>query len=103
LKDLTITYTLFKPDGTPLRAKAHCVFVESMNDSLRTARERSSSPDLTHVRNLKEDDNLPLMAQRIYNEPGYYQEVAKANKLRSLRQVPVGTRIHFPPIDKTSK
>ena len=103
LKDLTITYSLFKPDGTPLRAKAHCVFVESMADALRAARERSSSPDLTHVRILKEDDNLPLMAHRIYKESGYYREVAKANKLRSLRQVPVGTHIYFPPIDKTTK
>ena len=103
LKDLTITYSLFKPDGTPLRAKAQCVFVESMADALRAARERSQSPDLTHVRVLKEDENLPLMAHRIYKEPGYYREVAKANKLRSLRQIPVGTQIYFPPIDKTAK
>ncbi len=103
LKDLTITYSLFKPDGTPLRAKAKCLFVESMADSLRAARERSESPDLTHVRIIKDQENLPLMAHRIYNDPGYYREVAKANKLRSLRQIPVGTRIHFPPIDKTKR
>jgi hypothetical protein len=103
LKDLIITYSLFKPDGTPIRAKAKCTFVESMADALRAARERSESPDLTHVRTLKNDENLPLMSHRIYKDPGYYREVAKANKLRSLRQINIGTQIHFPPINKTSR
>lgn len=103
LKDLVITYSLFNPDGTPLRAKAQCTFVESMADALRVAKERAHSPDLTHIRILKDDNNLPLMANQIYKDPGYYAEVAKANKLRSIRQIPVGTQIQFPPIDKTAK
>ncbi len=100
LKDLTLTYTLFKPDGTPLRAKAKCVFVASIADSLRAAQERSESPDLTHIRIQKEEETLPLMAHRIYKDPGYYREVAQANKLKSLRRIPVGTTLYFPPIEK---
>ena len=103
LKDVTFTYTLFNPDGTPLRAKAECKFVESIDDELRVARERSESPDLTHIRAVKEDDSLPLMANRIYQDPAYYMEVAKVNKLKSVRNLRTGDRIHFPPVRKESR
>lgn len=103
LKDLTLTYTLFNPDGTPLRAKATCKFVESIDDALRAAQERAESPDLTHVRAVKEGENLPLMAHRIYRDPSYYVEVAKANRLRSFRGLETGMQIHFPPIKKQEK
>lgn len=102
MKEMTLTYTLFKPDGTPLRAKAKCNFVESLSDALRTAKERAESPDLTHIRVVKEDESLSLMAYRIYNDPGYYIEVAKANKLQSIRRLEVGGRVHFPPVKKSN-
>lgn len=100
MKEMTLSYTLFKPDGSPLRARAACVFVESLSDALRTAKERAESPDLTHIRSVKGDESLALMAHRIYNDPAYYVEVAAANKLQSLRNLEVGARIHFPPVKK---
>jgi len=100
LKELTISYTLFKPDGTPLRAKASCKLVESLSDAIRVAKESSESPDLTHIRTVQEEDNLPLLAHRIYNEPGYHVELAKINRLNSLRSLSTGTKIYFPPINK---
>lgn len=103
LKEVTYTYTLFNPDGTPLRAKAECKFVESVDDTLRVARERSESPDLTHIRAVNEGDDLTLMSHRIYNDPSYYMEVARANKLKSIRDLRVGERIHFPPVRKEEK
>jgi len=103
LKDLTISYTLFKPDGTPLRAKATCVFVESLSDSLRVAKESSESPDLTHIRTVNEGDKLPLMSHRIYNDTAYHLEVARVNRLHSLRNLKTGDKIYFPPINKESK
>jgi hypothetical protein len=48
---------------------------------------------------VKEDESLALMAHRIYNDPGYYMEVARANKLYSVRNLEVGARIHFPPVN----
>jgi hypothetical protein len=103
LKDLTITYTLFNPDGTPLRAKADCKFVESIDDALRAAKEKAESPDLTHIRVVKEGDNLPLMAHRIYLDPSYYMEVARANRMRSIRSLQTGMQVHFPPVKKQEK
>jgi len=103
LKDMDITYKLFKPDGTPIRATIHATFKGFIEDSLRVARENNNSPDLTHIRMVNEGDTLPLMTFRIYGDSKYYLEVAKANKLVNFRKLVPGQQIFFPPIEKIVK
>ncbi|HNW50969.1 MAG TPA: hypothetical protein PKH79_07805 [Prolixibacteraceae bacterium] len=100
LTEMDITFKLFKPDGTPLRAVAKAKFKGFVEDDLRVAMENKSSPDLTHIRIVKEGDTLPLMTFRIYGDSKYYLEVAKANKINNFRKLKVGQPIHFPPIAK---
>jgi hypothetical protein len=100
LTEMTITYKLFKPDGTPLRALVHAKFKGFIEDKLRAAKENNTSPDLTHVRYVKEGDTLPLMTHCIYGDPKYYLEVAKANNLINFRKLKVGQKIFFPPLKK---
>ena len=51
LKSLDIDYTLFNPDGTPLRAKAKASFVGfTGEDATAAPRRTSDSPDLTPCR-----------------------------------------------------
>ena len=102
LTEMDITYKLFKSDGTPLRATATAKFKGFVEDNLRVARENNSSPDLTHIRMVKEGDTLPLMTFRIYGDSKYYLEVAKANNITNFRKLTVGRKIFFPPIKKTS-
>jgi nucleoid-associated protein YgaU len=99
---MDITFKLFKPDGTPLRATARAKFKGFVEDDLRVAMENNSSPDLTHVREVKKGDTLPLMSFRIYGDSKYYLEVAKANRITNFRKLEVGQRIFFPPIEKSS-
>lgn len=99
---MDITFKLFKPDGTPLRATAKAKFKGFVEDNLRIAQENNSSPDLTHVRIVKEGDTLPLMTHRIYGDSKYYLEVAKANQISNFRKLKVGQQIFFPPIEKVS-
>ena len=100
LTEMNITYKLFKSDGLPLRASVRAKFKGFVEDILRVARENNSSPDLTHVRMVKEGDNLPLMTYRIYGDPKYYLEVAKANGIANFRKLKAGQMIVFPPIEK---
>ncbi|MCF6331937.1 MAG: hypothetical protein L3J11_01525 [Draconibacterium sp.] len=102
LSEMGITFKLFKADGTPLRAVATAKFKGFVEDNLRVAKENNSSPDLTHVRIVKQGDTLPLMAFRIYGDSKYYLEVAKANEITNFRKLKVGQRIYFPPINKVS-
>lgn len=98
LSEMDITYKLFKPDGTPIRALVKAKFKGFVEDVLRVAKENNSSPDLTHVRMVQEGDTLPLMTFRIYGDSKYYLEVAKANKIQNFRKLKVGQEIFFPPI-----
>ncbi len=102
LTEMDITFKLFKSNGMPLRATARAKFKGFVEDNLRVAMENNSSPDLTHIRIVKEGDTLPLMAFRIYGDSKYYLEVAKANSITNFRKLIVGQQIFFPPINKVS-
>jgi hypothetical protein len=97
---LTITYKLFNPDGSPIRAVCKAGFKGSIEETLRVATENPQSPDLTHYRVVKQGDTLPLMCFLIYGDSKYYVQVAKANKLYNFRHLQQGTELFFPPISK---
>lgn len=101
--ELAITYKLFRPDGTPVRAVAKVTFKSSIEEQKRAAKENKSSPDLTHVRKVKRGDTLPLMCQRIYGDSRYYLQVASVNGLDNFRSLQPGTTLKFPPVDKTAQ
>lgn len=98
LKSADITYTLFKPDGYPLRAKINATFAENIEDTKRTAQEGKQSPDVTHQRQVQEGDTLPLMTHRIYGNSAHYLAVARFNELTNFRKLVVGSMIKFPPL-----
>ncbi|MFA5354097.1 MAG: hypothetical protein WC291_07695 [Thermodesulfovibrionales bacterium] len=95
-----ITYKLFRPDGTPLRAVITASFKENIDDQTRVKKEDKSSPDLTHVRVVKDGDTLPIMAYEIYGDHRLYLEVARVNGLNDFRRLTPGERIFFPPLKK---
>ena len=98
LKSAETTYTLFKPDGYPLRAKVKATFAENVEDALRVAEERKSSPDLTHRRIVREGDHLSLLCHQIYGDPRHYLEIARFNRLKNYRRLRVGQELLFPPL-----
>ncbi|MCC6411366.1 MAG: hypothetical protein IT270_06885 [Saprospiraceae bacterium] len=98
LKSAEISYTLFKPDGTPLRAKLKATFSENKEDAFRVAESRNNSPDLTHRRTVQQGDTLPLMTERIYGTDIYYLQVAAFNNLKHFRKLEVGQVLFFPPL-----
>lgn len=103
LVSINYSYTLFQPDGSPLRAKANCTF-QGTKTAEQIAREMNlGSPDLTHVREISEGDTLPLLAQKIYGNPELYLEIARVNKLINFRRLQAGTRVALPPIEKGRK
>jgi hypothetical protein len=103
LKSVSIQYKLFNQNGEPLRAIINATFVESIAAEKRDSAGKASSPDLTHVRVVKEGDTLPALTQSIYGDFSYYLEVAKANGLSDFRNLQAGTRLFFPPFDKNIK
>lgn len=101
LTSLNIEYTLFTPGGTPLRAKLGVSFQQFLSPDELAKLAKKSSPDLTHMRIVRAGDTLPVMCQRIYGSSEYYPQVAAHNGLREFRRLAVGSRLLFPPLEKT--
>jgi hypothetical protein len=101
LREMSINFKLFRPDGTPIRATIKAKFTSTVENELRVRAQKDKSPDITHSRIVKSGDKLPMMCYEVYGEPGYYLQVAKANNLTNFRNLPAGLQIFFPPIEKS--
>ena len=97
---MTLTFKLFNPDGTPLRAEADCTFQGVIDETKLAAIENRQSPDLTHIRTVIKGDTLPLMCYKEYGDSKYYYQVAQYNGLTDFKNLTAGTKIIFPPIAK---
>ena len=100
LKSLSVEYKMFNKAGVPIRAVLKTKFKEFIDAKIRTIIEHKSSPDLTHVRTVKEGDTLPMLAFEIYGDSGYYMELARVNNIVNFRTLEPGREIKFPPIEK---
>lgn len=99
MESMSVDYTLFQPNGQPLRAKIKLGFISFMTQVESALRANRSSPDLSHLVEVRDGDTLPLLCQRIYNDCGRYLEVARINKLANFRDLQPGTRLRFPPLE----
>jgi len=98
LSALSITYTLFKPDGTPLRARADATFISYKDETELALSSDARSPDLTKVLTVRAGDTLPLMCYGVYGSSNYYTQVAEVNGITDFRNLVVGSMITFPPL-----
>ncbi len=102
LTSLKIDYTLFRPDGTPLRAKVSVSFKSFQSESALAKTAAKTSPDLTHLVTVMAGDTLPNLCHRIYGDSRFYMRVAAHNRLPSFRSLKVGSVLHFPPLSGAS-
>jgi len=100
LSSLEVKYTLFRPNGVPIRAAVTAGFTGSTPDLLREAIEKFSSPDLTHAREVKQTDTLLSLCESIYHDSSLYIKVAEVNGLTNFRKLRAGSKVYFPPIEK---
>ena len=98
VESIGVDYTLFKPSGEPLRAKLQLTFVGWMSDQEASLKANRSSPDLTHIVEVKAGDSLPLLCYRIYKDSAYYMEVARVNNITNFRDLKPGLKLRFPPL-----
>jgi hypothetical protein len=98
LASLSINYTMFKPDGTPLRARAKASFIGFTDEVELAKKANKSSPDLTHEVTVRTGDRLPLLCFEIYGTSAPYLAVAEVNGLTDFRRLVPGTKLLFPPL-----
>jgi phage tail protein X len=98
LASVKIDYTLFMPNGTPLRAKVSATFKSYTSETALAKETATNSPDMTHIFIFQPGDTLPLLCYRVYGDSSYYAEVARYNNLLSFRSIPAGISLVFPPL-----
>lgn len=97
---MSINYKLFNPDGSPIRATVKVTIKKSEDKKKIVALDNKESPDLTHRRIVKQGESLPWLSNKIYGDPKYYIQLAKANRISNFRKLQEGTEIFFPPFEK---
>lgn len=98
LEDLVQRFTLFKNDGTPLRAVVKVVFKEYSTAAAQLSNTRRESADHTKRMVLREGESLASLSAREYNDPGKWRVIADANHIDDPENIKSGTIVELPPL-----
>lgn len=93
-------FTLFSPEGVPLRATVTLVLREWRPIETQLAELNLQSPDRSHRHVLAVGDTLSGLAARYYQRPGDWRPIAQANGIEDPRRLPVGLALRVPAIGK---
>jgi nucleoid-associated protein YgaU len=97
-KSLDYEYTLFRPDGSPVRAKVTLAMDLYLDAATDAKQQGLQSPDMTRTITLTAGDSLPLRCLEIYGDAAYCTNIARINNLSSFRSIAPGTALVFPPL-----
>ena len=90
-------FTLFLPDGTPVRATVTCSFVESLTDAqLKEGELHSSDVDKTWT--VRRNDTLHSIAAAEYGDPRRWRHIASANGIVNPRDLRPGMALAIPRV-----
>ena len=91
-------FTLFNPDGKPLRAKVSISLKQyaTVAEQIRTINLQSADHTRIHV--VAEGETLPLIAHDAYQDARQWRVIADHNGLSHVRDVMPGTTLELPPL-----
>jgi nucleoid-associated protein YgaU len=94
-------FSLFNPQGIPLRATLSVTFREYRTLDEQLAELKPESADHSKRRVVRRGDTLSRIAAEEYGDPTLWREIADANQaLPSLRRLAPGTILAIPPLDR---
>ncbi len=97
ITSLSLKFTLFLPDGTPVRATANVTFQQS-RDEVLVPKQNPSSGGLggDRVWAVIEGDTLGWIAHQEYGDTSMWRLIAEANQLDHVRRLVPGTTLVIP-------
>lgn len=96
LEEFQVTYTMFLPDGTPVRCSVDLTLKEVTDPD--TLSKLFQSPDHAKLHTVKRGDTLQSISFKEYDTPGEWRRIADANGIDDPLQLEPGTRLLVPPI-----
>jgi len=100
LSEINYEYTLFSPEGKPLRVKISLTLSGYMNLVEAAKVENKQSPDLSRIITLIAGETIPYWCNEIYGDASYCTDIAQYNQLTTFRNIPAGTQLMFPPLER---
>jgi hypothetical protein len=96
LESLNTTYTMFTPEGVPLRAKLALGLKEYRPVEVQVRESKTSSPDFEKSYVVRRGDTLSSIAGAVYRDPGLWRAIAVANQIVDPRRLNPGARLVIP-------
>jgi hypothetical protein len=91
-------FTLFSPEGVPLRATLSVSFREYKTLDQQLSQLNLNSPDRTQSHVIQGGDTLAGIAAQYYNLPDQWRLIANQNAIYDPRRLTPGTFLQIPPV-----
>jgi hypothetical protein len=91
-------FTMFAPDGTPLRATLSLTLREYKTLDQQLAQLNLSSPDRSHSYVTQKGDSLAAVSQQFYNDPSRWRSLCPVNVIEDPRRLGSGVSLSVPAI-----
>ena len=96
LESLSVTYTMFHLDGTPLRAKLNLSLKQYRTVETQKKENPTNSPDIDKSYTVLRGDTLTGIAAKVYRDPAVWRNIARANSIRDPRRLQPGRVLNLP-------
>jgi Contractile injection system tube protein/LysM domain len=97
LKSVTVRYTLFSFDGTPLRASVD-ITIEETPEGAKAQNPTSGGVAGRRSVGLGAGDSVASLARKAYGDPNLWRALAVANGIDDPMRIPMGTTLLVPPL-----
>lgn len=91
-------YTMFLPDGIPVRARLMVVFNEYRNIDLEAKEVKRETSDYARRHVVSQGETLSSIAGAEYGDPRMWRVIAIANRLQHARRLAPGVKLLLPSL-----
>lgn len=95
---VSATYSLFKPDGTPLRAEADVTFQQVRDEKIYKKQNPTSVSEARKSRIVLEGETIDWIAYQEYGDPALWRHIANENDLANPMMLTPGQILRITPV-----
>jgi hypothetical protein len=92
-------FTLFLPNGTPVRATLDVSFKEYIDVQVLVRKQPTESADHRKMRVVRSGDRIDNIAGEEYGDPGQWRAIVEANNLEDPGRLEPGVVLVIPPLE----
>jgi hypothetical protein len=95
---VSVKYTLFLPDGTPVRAEASLSLEQALDEAKLTGQNPTSFSEARKLRVVTEGETLDWIAYQEYHDPAQWRHIAQTNDLLNPKDLRSGQLLKLTPL-----